>query len=473
MEEDTTPPHIGDNTIVMEDISIGPLPEDADDATDPHIEDPAREGATARGNVVEERTLDTQNAIHPFPEAATDPHLEDPETSAREGATARDSVVEETTLDTSLNGEMIWTQLMPDAARSETNTIWAQIPDEVLIRVLSFLPLRMLFQMRVVCKRWSSMIRSSDFNRMCVDVQAPAVAPHPAICHVYNRLSFRWAIYSGSDRQWQLMPDFFHGRSEQDRMKKREVYVASRGLLCLLEVGDVDVIKSLTIWNPLTNHEQELPAFLSSWSFPLVRIMFHDARTNAYKLILAGNQNYHPEDERYSATEIYDSAHGAWIRGGKLLPSLRFPFSNGAICNGAVYYFASRPMTMYDILVVYDVDENEWSEINHVIPSNTYCTPYLFECDGNLLTVMHVLSGPPARIASCAIFHLDFRTKEWGMLIQMPHPVYMDFAYIGGCVASGKQLCVTGNAPNRDLIVAVYCPRNDAWFWLPPCPIAD
>lgn len=330
----------------------------------------------------------------------------------------------------------------------------------------------MLFQMRVVCKRWASMIRSSDFTRICSDVRAPAVAPHPAICYVFNRLGFRWAVYDGQERQWQIMPDF-NGRSQDDRMRKREIYVASRGLLCLLEVGDIDVLRSLTIWNPLTNKEQELPQMRSSWSFPLVRIMFHDARTNSYKLMLSGNQYYQPEDARYSATEIYDSAQGAWIRGGNLLPSLRFPFSNGAICNGTVYYFGSRPMTMYDILLMYDVEENKWSEIDHRIPTNTYCTPYLFECDGNLLTVMHLLSGPPARIANCAIFHLDFQSKEWKMLIQMPHAVYMDFAYIGGCVASGKQLCVTGNAPNRDLIVAVYCESTDDWFWLPPCPIAS
>ncbi|KAG0630192.1 hypothetical protein M758_1G160800 [Ceratodon purpureus] len=472
MEDDKTGPHMEANTLAMPNISIDPIPEDPANS--------ATEDADARDSAVDESIQDTDNTrSESFPEDAedtTDPHIEDPEATAREGANGTDSAVDERVLDTSFS-EMIWAQLIPDAGawireQEMDDTIWAQIPDEVLIRVLSFLPLRMLFQMRVVCKRWSSMIQSSDFNRVCLDVNAPALAPHPAICYVYNRLGFRWAIYDNSERQWQLMPDFY-SRSEEDRMKKREIYVASRGLLCLLEVGDIDVIKSLTIWNPLTNHEHELPTFLSSWSFPLVRIMFHDTETNSFKLMLSGNQNYHPEDERYSATEIYDSAQGAWIRGGNLLPSLRFPFSNGAICNGAVYYFASRPMTMYDILLVYNIGENKWSEVNHIIPTNTYCTPYLFECDGSLLTVMHLLSGPPARMASCAIFHLDFRTKEWMMVIQMPHPVYMDFAYIGGCVASGKQLCVTGNAPNRDLIVAVYCQRNNAWFWLPPCPIAS
>ena len=512
----------------MEDNAVGPYPEEREDAANPHVEDSEiseREDANARDNDVNETMLDTHNRIDPFPEDVeadannlhiedgpenleregahardrlavderildvhdtidpypadaedpTEPHIEDPEDSeSSEGANARDTVVgERRSLDTSF-GDIIWAQLLPNEARETPmdDPIWSQMPDEVLIRVLSFLPLRMLFQMRVVCKRWLEMIQSPDFNRMCLDVRSPAVAPHPAICYVYNRLGFRWAIYDNLERQWQLMPEFY-GRSEEDRVKKREIYVASRGLLCLLEVGDIDVIKSLTIWNPLTNHEHELPQFLSSWSFPLVRIMFHDARTNSYKLILSGNQNYHPEDKRYSATEIYDSAQGAWTRGGKLLPSLRFPFSNGAICNGAVYYFASRPMTMYDILLVYNIDENKWSEVNHIIPTNTYCTPYLFECNGKLLTVMHLLSGPPARIASCAIFHLDFGSKEWRMVIRMPHPVYMDFAYIGGCVASGPQLCVTGNAPNRDFIVAVYCQTNDAWFWLPPCPLAS
>lgn len=371
----------------------------------------------------------------------------------------------------------LWVQLTPDeltltkSGDSIMNDImWPEIPDDIMMRVLSFLPLRRLFQMRVVCKRWSNLTQCPDFNKICLEVKAPVLAPHPAVCYVYNRLGFRWAVFDTAEGKWQVMPNF-HARFEDERTKNREIYVASRGLLCLLEVGTIDVMKSLTIWNPLTNHEQQLPKFLSLWSFPLVRIMVHYDNTNSYKLILSGNQNYPPQDERYSATEIFDSAKGVWVQGGKLLPNLMFPFSNGAVCNGAVYYFASRPMTMYDILLKYDVDEDKWSEIDHIIPQNTYCTPYLFDYNGNLLTLMHLLSGPPARNASCAIFHLDFNTREWTILTHLPELVYMDFAYIGGCLASGKQLCVTGNASNRNLIVAVYDDGEHNWNWLPTCPL--
>lgn len=354
------------------------------------------------------------------------------------------------------------------------DSLWGQMPHEVLIRVLSFLPLARLFQLRCVCKRWSNVIYCPDFIRICVEVKAPAMSPQPAVCYVYSPGGFRWSLFDNTEKRWQLMPCYSgNSGTNHEISRKREIYVATGGLLCLLEVGSVDLMKTLTVWNPLTNQGKELPSFINLWSYPLVRFMFEDAKNKSYKVVLSGNQNYQTEDDRFVATEIYDSGSGCWREGGNLLPSLRFPFSNGAFCKGVLYYLASRPMTMYDILIKYDIEEDEWSEVSHIIPIDTYCTPYLFECEGRLLMMMHLLTGT-ARMASCGIFDLNFETKEWEMLTEMPQEIYMDFAYIGGCIASGqKQLCVTGNAPNRDLIVVVYEMIGGVWLWLPPCPLTS
>jgi len=126
---------------------------------------------------------------------------------------------------------------------------------------------------------------------------------------------------------------------------------------------------------------------------------------------------------------------------------------------------------MYDILIEYNLDTNEWNEIPHIIPTNIFCTPYLFEWEGHLLMMMHLLSEF-VQFASCAIFSLDLFTMHWEMIIEMPHNMYMDSTYVGGCMAFGKQLCVTGNAPNKDLIIAIYEIHQSTWLWLPPCPLS-
>jgi hypothetical protein len=92
----------------------------------------------------------------------------------------------------------------------------------------------------------------------------------------------------------------------------------------------------------------------------------------------------------------------------------------------------------------------------------------IFEWEGHLLMMMHLLYKV-AQFASCAIISLDLFTMHWEVIIEMPQNMYMDFSYIGGCMGFGKQLCVMGNAPNKDLIIAVYEINQSTWLWLLPC----
>ncbi len=107
--------------------------------------------------------------------------------------------------------------------------------------------------------------------------------------------------------------------------------------------------------------------------------MLEDVKQQSYKIILSSNQNFEVEYDQYLITKVYDSISDTWKIGGSLLSSLRFPFSNGAMCNGVLYYLGSKPTRMYDILIEYNLDTNEWNEVPHIIPTNTFCTPYLFD----------------------------------------------------------------------------------------------
>lgn len=184
----------------------------------------------------------------------------------------------------------------------------------------------------------------------------------------------------------------------------------------LLEFGNIDLLHDLMFLNPLTNKIKELPKFESSWSNPLVWHMLEDVKQQSYKIILSGNQNFEVEDDQYLIIKVYDSIFDTWRIGGSLLSSLRFPFSNGIMCNGVLYCLVSKPTTMYDILIEYNLDTNEWNEVPHIIISNTFCTPYLFEWEGHLLMMMHLLSEV-VQFASCAIFSLDLFTMHWEMKI--------------------------------------------------------
>lgn len=344
--------------------------------------------------------------------------------------------------------------------------LWSQVPHEVLMRVLSYLPLANLFRMRVVCKQWFDLIQSSDFYKMCKDANSPTVAPHLGVCHVQRSgFGFEWAVFENAWNKWQVMPRI-------NDVVPREIYVSSRGLLCLLSLGNYDSIEPLLVWNPLTDRKKELPPFLSTWSYPLVRIMFHNDDNKSYRILFSGNQTYPPTDERFLATEIYDSTNDVWTHGENLLADLRYPFSQGAVCDGALYFLASKTITLYDILIKYSVGEDKWTELDHVIPSDAFCTPHLFDFNGRLLTLMQLVSNPCSRFASCGIFGFNFDSREWDLVTEMPEDIYLEFAHVGGCVAFDQQVCVVGNSFSQRLNVVVFNLETKSWSKLPACPLA-
>lgn len=347
---------------------------------------------------------------------------------------------------------------------NDEHLLWSQVPLEVLMRVLSYLPLASLFRVRIVCKLWFNLIQSSDFYKLCTEINTSTVAPHLGVCHVHkSEFGFEWAIFENLWNKWQVMPRI--------NDIAQEIYISSRGLLCLLSLGNYNSIEPLLVWNPLTNHKKVLPPFLRAWSYPLIRIMFH-YDDKSYRILFAGNQTYPPTDEMFLATEIYNSTNNVWTHGENLLADLRFPISQGAVCNGTLYFLASKTNTLYDILIKYNVDENKWMEVDHVIPSDAFCTPHLFEFNGQLLALMQLILDPSSRFASCGIFCFDFESKEWDLVSEIPEDIYLEFAHVGGCVAFDHRVCVVGNSFSQNLNVAVFNLENKSWSKLPPCPLA-
>lgn len=252
--------------------------------------------------------------------------------------------------------------------------------------------------------------------------------------------------------------------------RRWEFNVGLGGMFCLLEFGNIDLLHALMFLNPLTNKIKELPKLESSWSNPLVWHMLEDVKQQSYKMILSSNQNFEVEDDQYLITKVYDSIFDTWRIGGSLLSSLRFPFSNGAMCNGVLYYLVSKPTAMYDILIEYNLDTNEWNEVPHIILINTFCTPYLFEMGRTLA------NDDASSLWSCLI------CKLCNLFLGLVHHALGDENRNAPkhvhefCIhwrLYDKQLRVMGNAPNKDLIIAIYEINQSTWLWFPPCLLSS
>ncbi len=206
-----------------------------------------------------------------------------------------------------------------------------------------------------MCKRWASIIYCLDLLQICLDVEIACMDPHPSIFFVYNRGGFWWSTFDHASQQWHIMPSF----PKTSCPRRQEFNVGMGKLFCLLEFGNIDLLHALMLWNPLTNKIKELPKLESSWSNPLLWHLLEDVKQQSYKIILSSNQNFEVEYDQYLITKVYDSISDTWKIGRSLSSSLRFPFSNGGMCNGVLYYLASKPTRMYDILIEYNLDTNE------------------------------------------------------------------------------------------------------------------
>ncbi|KAL2642633.1 hypothetical protein R1flu_010220 [Riccia fluitans] len=346
--------------------------------------------------------------------------------------------------------------------------VWSELPEHLMDNILVWLPLPNFLRMRVVCKKWGTLMHSSSFLQLCSEVPAQA----PFFLMYADLFQQRYAAYNPSLNKWHLLPlsCFLSGPS----LSQFVVLAAAGGLLCLGGVSGsvphgrngyvVDQVtmgdRNLYVSNPITKARRKLPPMLRMQN-PYIVGMVIDSAKKSYKILVA-------QDGEHLKLQVYDSVSNSW----QLTDSLRRRVAlvvGTAYLQGILYCLTFGPGIDVSI---YNVEQGCWEELGSRMPPCLTC-PQLFVNRGNLMMVGGIEEF--GSMKSIHVWRLEAGQKEWVEILRMPDDLLHELSSgpPGGhflFVAHGDHICFTYYRAKEMLMCNLY---KNSWWWLPRCTLDD
>ncbi|CAM6018348.1 unnamed protein product [Sphagnum balticum] len=326
--------------------------------------------------------------------------------------------------------------------------IWSNLPEHLVERILTRLPVACFFRFRSVCKGWYNLIHSSTF----LQAYSESPAQEPWFLMFTDDHYRDGSTFDPSLNKWHHIP--------LPSLPQKETFfpaAAAGGLVCFGCYADG--WKTFVVCNPLTKACRQLPPMLNP-PFRLYTVgMVVDRDTKSYKVLVAGNCEIY---------EVYDSAINCWKK-TCILPPGFYRWHHGILCNGFLY---SRRF-QFDGLVAYDIQQGVWSQIQAPMP-HAFDYHALVECQGRIFTVGGLLKNDITK--RVCILELEWTQLEWIEVDTMPSILCEEFLKDGAsfsCTGYSDlvMLYITGGF--RDRLVLLYDLSKKLWRRLPRCSLPD
>nr|PNR46142.1 hypothetical protein PHYPA_013261 [Physcomitrium patens] len=215
------------------------------------------------------------------------------------------------------------------------------MPLEVMDYILAFAPSSILFQVRGVCKVFSTFISRRTFLQARAELR-PFECPLSPLSFIVEKgkwqvVGLNYQAHLMEDQKvWEKLPPFTFASPDPDLFKG--FLVAGHGGLICAEVGNSDGPDKLVLYNPLTMKTLLLPSLIAprhpvALSLHVTRSTKRDTYIPSFRVIAVGSAAN--GTERLSRkTEVYDSAEGKWKVAGDV-PGADFSineYQTGVFC---------------------------------------------------------------------------------------------------------------------------------------------
>ncbi|RZC89909.1 hypothetical protein C5167_028972 [Papaver somniferum] len=389
-----------------------------------------------------------------------------------------------------------------------------QLNQDLLEKVLSWLPTSSFYRSRSVCKRWNSVAESASFRLACQQVPTR----DPWFFMVHNSHLHQSIVFDTSQSNWKHLNDKRPPRNQvigqqsgitTDSSRDNDFIpvAASGGLVCFRSTGSGAFLVS----NPVTGASRELPAMPATTQNQNIHaIAMNSSSKHSYRLVLVSGELPN------LAVSVYESGKDCWNEEiklnsqkaeGKAAEGGDEDDSSEAAGGGGgdeVLYFLSKtgdvvatnmqrsPSKQYSsVIAVKDGEEIIYflSSSGTVVACNLVketffeyprmlpvCYEYsidVVECRGEMLVV--VLSEF-LETASIRVWRFSEEEKDrtWRQIAVTPpsmsHELYGKKADIN-CVGSGDEklmLCVNSSKVSRYLMCDL---ETNGWTELPKCGV--
>ncbi|CAM6098814.1 unnamed protein product [Calypogeia fissa] len=344
-------------------------------------------------------------------------------------------------------------------------SVWSNLPDTVIEKIIARLPIVDLFRSRAVCSKWNNLLTNSSFLRACSE--GPIAGPWFLI---FTRGDYRNGItHDHSTNKWHRIPLFSHLPPYESLYP----CAAAGGLVCFISRFNALGTMTLVVCNPLTNSWRELPPMMEILPLYAVGILLERDR-GLYHVVVSGLRRIPPSGRNprercrlCPTTEMFTSTGTNWKTTGGMPPgsyhSLAVP------CKGILYSWCY----VSDALVAYDVRTGCWTQIYARMP-RFFEGHRLVECNRELFMV----GGLNKDNVTKGIYVLEFQWEdlEWVKVDRMPKLLCEQFLRYGSdfrCIGYSNFVLLYVVRYRRIRLAVLYDLTKKLWRRLPPCFLSE
>eukprot|EP00249_Psilotum_nudum_P006680 c19976_g1_i1 orf=146-1366(-) len=343
-----------------------------------------------------------------------------------------------------------------DLSYSDPNvSICGALPQDIIDRVILWLPIRSLVRAQSVCKDWNTLICSKRFSNLYrrIPSQLPWLLVFPFdngnVGLVYDPASYRWFHLSFS-----FLPC------------DSRVVATAEGLIC--SVPKTRMSKVWYVCNPISKSCKELPSPPGLFKLVFLVVgMVVDKDAGSFKIVMAGSELVAEDSEQFILiTETYDSTTHCWKRSDILL--LDTPLSAWKAVSGGFMYCVTGSVP-YGVLA-YNIKVGSWSEVRASMPADL-TTVRLMDRNGKLLMVGGLGNHGITRDIGVWELQQTGTLSEWKEISWMPRDILRDFlkslSKSFTCIGQGDLIYFSSKKCQR-VLEHNFCQKS--WRWIPVSP---
>lgn len=311
--------------------------------------------------------------------------------------------------------------------------LWSRLPEELVERILMWLPLPSLFRCRAVCKKWNTLMFSKDFH----STQHGGSSQTPLLLlfgqETGSSSSKKDHSYDALRSRWHKLP-----RSFLPYADVRPLAAAGGLILCARSILHQQLDYScLCVCNPLTKSWRDLPV-TSRFTAPMLVSMIYDRHATSFKVLVAGGGTTaccsrtgssldqqvggDPESQDASSnccwrTHLYDSATDSW-RDGCEVPRGSSLRPTSVVLDGALY-----ALRRTGEILRYDLGKGVWRDFKAPpLPTPPGCD---VACLTKACGKLHLAGYARDRGAhTLRVWRLDSQANRWHQVAGLPDALH-------------------------------------------------
>ncbi|XP_075657446.1 F-box/kelch-repeat protein At3g06240-like [Castanea sativa] len=192
-----------------------------------------------------------------------------------------------------------------------------ELPEDLVIQILLWLPVISLLRLKCVCKSWCDLISGQNFitkhllhNQTTYNKNMNVgflLLRREKTSHnyVFSKLPYETLEISST----QAVPSSYLGTDKADKF---DIVGSSNGLVCLCVHDSLNII----LWNPATKETKVVPQSQISYpegkAFPQDLGFGFDTKSNDFKVVMILENYDHYERKRFSVAEVYCLSTNSW-----------------------------------------------------------------------------------------------------------------------------------------------------------------